>query len=70
MLYFCFHIYGIFIILCTKHNCKVSASFVKEKESYECLKTAKLMSILLLALAHLLTVISASVLYLKPVNSI
>ena len=52
----CSQIYDRFIILFTKHNDKVSASFIKEKQRYKWLKTAKWISILLLVLGLLLTV--------------
>ena len=56
----CSLIYDRFIILFIKHNHKVSASFIKEKQRYKWLKTAKWISILLLVPGLLLTVRSAS----------
>ena len=55
----CSQIYDRFIILFIKHNHKVSASFIKEKQRYKWLKTAKWISILLLVPGLLLTVRSA-----------
>ena len=45
-----------FIILFSKHNYNVSVSFIKEKQRYKLLETAKLISILLLVSGLSLTV--------------
>ena len=55
----CSQIHDRFIIFFIKHNHKVSASFIKEKQRYKRLKTAKWISILLLVPGLLLTVRSA-----------
>ncbi len=55
----CSQIYDRSIILFIKHNHKVSASFIKEKQRYKWLKAAKWISILLLVPGLLLTVRSA-----------
>ena len=51
----CSQIYDRFIIVFIKHNHKVSVSFIKGKQRYKWLKTAKWISILLLVPDLLLT---------------
>ena len=48
----CSQIYGRFIILFTKHDYKVLASFLKEKQRYKWLKKAKWISVYSVASKH------------------